>query len=125
MTHMLAIALGAAIGANLRYGVSIWATRHFGAGFPYGTLIVNLVGCLLIGIVMHLATTRLTISITWQRFLVTGMLGGMTTFSSFGYETYGLFIGGSRGGASLNVLANVALGLVAVFLGSALARLLP
>jgi CrcB protein len=125
MMHILAIALGAAIGANLRYGVSVWATQRFGPTFPYGTLIVNLAGCLLIGLVMELATTRWALGITWQRLLVTGLLGGLTTFSSFGYETYGLFVGGSRGIASLNVLGSVILGLLAVFLGAVLARLIP
>lgn len=125
VTHILAIALGAAIGANLRYGVSLWAAQRLGPDFPYGTLIVNLVGCLLIGVVMELATTRLAISVPVQRLLVTGLLGGLTTFSSFGYETYGLIVGGSRVAALINMLGSVSLGVAAVFLGVTLARLIP
>lgn len=124
MVTILAIALGAAIGANVRYGISLWAVQRFGAGFPYGTLIVNIVGCLLIGLIMGLATTRLPISVYWQRLLVTGLLGGLTTFSSFGYETYGLIEANRWNTAIINMLVSIVLGLIAVFIGVALARLM-
>jgi CrcB protein len=124
MWTMLMIALGAAVGANLRYALSLWAVRQWGVAFPYGTLLINVAGSFAIGVVMVLLTTRFTTSDTWRLLLVTGLLGGFTTFSSFSYESYMLLISGSWLGAGLNILASVGLGLVSVFLGVGIARLL-
>jgi fluoride exporter len=124
MLDILAIAVGAAVGANLRYGLTLWAARRWGTTFPYGTMLINILGCLLIGFILVLATGRLSISAGWQRLLVTGLLGGFTTFSTFGYETYALLIGGSWQAALLNIAGSVAGGLIAVFAGAGLARLL-
>jgi CrcB protein len=121
---MLMIALGAAAGANLRYALSLWAARQWGADFPYGTLLINVSGSFAIGVVMALLTTRFTSSDLWRPLLVTGLLGGFTTFSTFSYETSMLLISGSWLAAGLNVLASVGLGLVGVFLGSGLVRLI-
>jgi fluoride exporter len=120
----LMIALGAAAGANLRYALSLWAARQWGTAFPYGTLLINVSGSFMIGVVMVLLTTRFSSSYAWRLLLVTGLLGGFTTFSSFSYENYMLLIGGSWLAAGLNTLASVALGLVGVFLGVGLARLI-
>src|SRR6185436_866590 len=95
MLDILAIAVGAAVGANLRYGLALWAARRWGTTFPYGTMLINILGCLLIGFILVLATGRPAVGVIWQRLLVTGLLGGFTTFSTFGYETYALLIGGS------------------------------
>jgi CrcB protein len=121
---MLAIAIGAAIGANLRYTLSIWAAQQWGTTFPYGTMVINVVGSLAIGFVLALGTTRLAIGVPWRLLIVTGLLGGFTTFSTFSYETYELVVSGSWLAAGLNILASVGLGLVGVFLGVSLARLL-
>lgn len=121
--NMLAIAIGAAIGANLRYGLTRWAAEHLGASFPYGTLLVNIIGCLLIGALLTLAAARLPLSEPLRLLLVTGLLGGFTTFSSFGWEAYGLAIAGDWALAALYVAASVLLGLAAVLLGAGLARL--
>jgi CrcB protein len=121
---MLMIALGAAVGANMRYALSLWAARQWGATFPYGTLLINVSGCFAIGMVMVLLTTRFTSGDTWRLLLVTGLLGGFTTFSTFGYETYMLLVGGSWLAAGLNMLASVGLGVVGVILGAGLARLI-
>jgi fluoride exporter len=118
-----AIALGAAVGANLRYGVSLWAARQWGTAFPYGTLLINLSGSFAIGIVMVLLSARLVNSDAWRLLLVTGLLGGFTTFSSFSYENYTLLISGDWLAAGLNILASVGLGLFGVFLGARLAQL--
>ena len=123
MWAMLMIALGAAVGANMRYALSLWAARQWGATFPYGTLLINVSGCFAIGMVMVLLTTRFTSSDTWRLLLVTGLLGGFTTFSTFGYETYMLLVSGSWLAAGLNMLASVGLGVVGVILGAGLARL--
>jgi fluoride exporter len=122
---MLMIAVGAAAGANLRYVVSLWAARQWGASFPFGTLLINVSGSFAIGVVMVLLTTRLTVSDSWRFLLVTGFLGGFTTFSTFSYETYTLLVSGSWLAAGLNIVGSVGLGLIGVFLGVGLARLIP
>ena len=125
MTTILAIALGAAVGANLRYGLSIWAAQQWGTTFPYGTMIINVLGSGCIGLIMTLAATRIALSFPWRLLLVTGLLGGFTTFSTFSYETYGLLVTGSWLEAGVNVLGSVGLGMIGVFLGAGLARLIP
>src|SRR4051812_3461786 len=121
---MLVIAFGAAAGANLRYELSLWAARQWGAAFPYGTLLINVAGSFAIGVVMVLLTTRFSIGDFWRPLLVTGLLGGFTTFSTFSYETSVLLISGSWLAAGLNILGSVGLGLVGVFLGAGLAQLI-
>src|SRR5690348_6809915 len=108
---ILVIALGAALGANLRYALSIWAAQRWGTAFPYGTLLINVLGSFAIGVVMVLFTTRLTGGNVWRLLIVTGFLGGFTTFSTFSYETYGLLVAGSWLEASLNMLGSVGLGM--------------
>ncbi len=124
MFNVVAIALGAAIGANLRYGLSTWAVQRLGATWPYGTFLVNILGCLAIGILLTLAATRLSLSEPLRLFLVTGLLGGFTTFSTFGYESFTLFTRGDWLGAGLYIGGSMIVGLAAVFLGAGLARLL-
>ncbi len=125
MLNILAVAVGAAIGANARYGLSLWVAQRWGSAFPYGTLLINVLGSFLIGLILVLATTRLPISEPLRLLLVTGLLGGFTTFSSFSFEVYTLIMAGSWGYAGLYVLGSVGLGMVAVFLGAGLARALP
>jgi len=124
-TTILVIALGAALGANLRYGLSIWAAQHWGTTFPYGTLLINVLGSFAIGVVMVVLTTRLAVADAWRLLIVTGFLGGFTTFSTFSYETYGLLVAGSWLEAGLNMIGSVVLGMIGVFLGAGLVRLLP
>lgn len=124
MLNMLAIAFGAAIGANLRYGLASWAAQHLGTTWPYGTFIINVLGCLVIGALLTLAATRLPLSEPVRLLLVTGLLGGFTTFSTFGYEGFTLLTTGNWLGASLYLGASVLGGLLAVFLGAGLVRLI-
>ena len=124
MWTMLMIAFGAAVGANMRYAISVWVTRQWGVVFPYGTLLINVVGSFAIGVVMVLLTTRFTSGDSWRLLLVTGLLGGFTTFSAFSYETYMLVLNGSWVVAGLNIFASVGLGLIGVFLGVVLGRLI-
>jgi fluoride exporter len=121
---MLMIALGAAAGANLRYALSLWAARQWGAAFPYGTMLINVSGSFAIGFVMVLLITRFASGDFWRPLLVTGLLGGFTTFSTFSYETAMLLTSGSWLAAGLNVLGSVGLGLIGVFLGAGLGRLI-
>jgi fluoride exporter len=125
VTNILAIALGAAVGANLRYLLSNWAAQQWGSTFPYGTMIINVLGSLVIGFILSLVATRITLSVPWRLLIVTGLLGGFTTFSTFSYETYSLLVAGSWLAAGLNLLGSVGIGLIAVILGAGLARLIP
>jgi CrcB protein len=125
MQNIVAIALGAAIGANLRYLVTNWAVSRFGTALPYGTFIVNILGCLVIGMLLTLVMTRLHISEALRLFLVTGLLGSLTTFSTFSYESYALISTGNALGAANYIAASVFVGLAAVYLGAFIARLIP
>jgi CrcB protein len=87
MTRIFLIALAGALGTLSRYGVGVWAGRALGAGFPYGTLIVNVTGCFLIALVSQLALSTTLVSPTMRLTLTTGFMGGLTTYSSFNYET--------------------------------------
>jgi CrcB protein len=124
MLNMLAVALGAAIGANLRYGLATWAAQRLGTNWPYGTFIINVLGCLLIGGLLTLVATRLSLSEPVRLLLVTGLLGGFTTFSTFGYESFTLITTGNWLGAALYIGASIVVGLLAVFLGAGLVRLI-
>lgn len=125
MSRILTVAVGAALGANLRYGIALWAAKRWGSGFPVGTMIINVSGSLLIGFAIGLAASRLALTPTWRLLVVTGFCGGYTTFSTFSYETYELFNAGSIWRAGLNVTGSVILGLLGVVAGLLLARLLP
>lgn len=125
MLNMLAIAIGAAIGANLRYAVSVWALHRFGSAFPYGTLIVNILGCIAIGSILGLAAERLPLSEPVRLLLVTGLLGGFTTFSSFGWEVYVLINLGNWLAVAAYIAASVIVGILGVFAGVALVRVVP
>jgi CrcB protein len=122
MINMVAVAVGAAVGANLRYLISLWAAQRLGVAFPYGTLIINVAGCLAIGVLLTIAFYRLTLSEPIRLLLVTGLLGGFTTFSSFGWETYALIVEGNWRAASLYIVGSVVLGLLSVFLGAWVGR---
>lgn len=113
------------MGAILRYGVGGLIHRLFEGRFPLGTLLVNAAGCLCIGFLSTLADDRGALSASARLFLFIGVLGGFTTFSSFGYETLTLWRDGLAGRALLNVGANVVFGLGAVWIGHVIARLLP
>jgi CrcB protein len=122
---LFAIAAGAAAGALARYGISTWAAARYGTGFPVGTMLINVLGSLLIGVVIALFSTRLSVTWPWRPLLVTGLLGGFTTFSSYSYESLQLLLRGEWLLAAFYALGSVALGLAAVALGVGLVRLLP
>ena len=124
MTQFLYISLGAILGANLRFLVGLWASQQLGIGFPFGTLLVNVIGCFLIGLFYGLGETRITITPELRLFVAIGFLGAFTTFSSFGSETVNLVRSGDLALALLNVAGNNVLGLLAVASGAALTRLL-
>ncbi len=122
MTRYLYIALGAALGANARYLVGVWAGARFGAAFPYGTFLVNVTGSLILGFLLTLATGRLALSSEMRLLLAVGFLGSYTTFSSYTVESLALMRGGSLGSGLLNIFANNLLGLAAALIGVLLAQ---
>src|SRR4051812_35869751 len=104
MREVLLVGIGSFIGGVARYLVSGWALHTFTSWrLPIGTFVVNFVGCLLIGLIAGLSEHRHIISSEFRLFLITGMLGGFTTFSAFGYETIFLIRSGAVDVAALNV----------------------
>lgn len=123
MLQYLWIGLGGFLGANARYLLQAWAASRWGPDFPYGTLLANAGGSLLIAFFLTLATGRLAVSPETRLFIAVGFLGGFTTFSSLSYETFLLLDRGGWGAAGLNLASNLVLGLAGVLLGVFLARL--
>lgn len=122
MTQVLAIAAGGAAGAVLRYWTSTGVHRLTGAGFPYGTLIVNVLGSLLIGLLYVLLVERLALGAHWRAALLIGVLGAFTTFSTFSIETLNLLEQGEQLKATLNIMLSVVLCLGAAWMGLNLGR---
>lgn len=122
MMQLLAVGCGGFLGAVARYGLSSYLSRWPGAGLPLGTLTVNALGCLLVGVLMTVVAQRESLSPEMRLILSTGFLGGLTTFSTFGQETIELMRSGDLRLALLNVSLNVVLGLLAVLAGVSLAR---
>lgn len=113
----LLIFLGSGVGGLARYTLSGWVQRHGNGTFPLGTLAVNLVGCLLIGFLTAAFAGRWLVREEYRAAMLIGVLGGFTTFSTFGWETFAFFNEGQSGRALLNIGTNVLLGLAAVWAG--------
>ncbi len=112
---------GAGLGGLARFVAGTWIMERYSGRFPLGTFVINITGSFLIGVLMMLLTERWQPHPNWRLFLVVGVLGGYTTFSSFEYETYQAVRDGARWMGLLYVLASVALGYLGVWLGAALA----
>jgi fluoride exporter len=122
MNHMLLVAIGGALGSVCRYLVGLWALRQFGPNFPWGTLTVNVAGSFAIGLLAELIVRRYDASPEMRLLLITGVLGGFTTFSAFSLDVITLFERGAALAGATYVLASVAISLGAVFAGLALGR---
>ena len=122
MNQIVAIASGGAVGAVLRYWVSNWVYAFSGRGFPYGTLAVNVLGSLVMGFLFVWLLERLSNDLTLRAFLLIGLLGAFTTFSTFSVETLNLIESGQLARALVNVLLSVVLCVAAAALGVLLAR---
>jgi len=120
--QILAIALGGSAGAVLRYWVSTGVYAVLGRTFPYGTMVANVAGSLLMGFLYVLLVERLALGVEWRAALLIGVLGAFTTFSTFSMETFALFEDGEHMKALMNILLSVTLCLVAVWLGVAAGR---
>ena len=124
ITTALALAAGAILGAALRYGVGLWATERLGSGFPYGTLIVNLVGSVVLGAFAGFVARHPDVDAAWRLFIATGFCGSLTTFSTLSLETVALFERGHYWSGALNAFGSLGLGLLAIVFGMNLSRVL-
>jgi len=123
LIKIIAVLLGGAVGTGFRYGLSTFIySRIEQPSFPYANFIINVSGSFVIGLLAELFDTRLLVSPAMRVALLTGVLGGYTTFSSFSFETFSLVRDGEMWLAALNAVGSVALGLVAVWLGVRLAQ---
>lgn len=121
----VAAGVGGALGSMARHGTNIAVHRLFGQVVPYATALVNVVGCLVIGMLAGLISTgTLRLTETARVFVFVGILGGFTTFSSFGLDTFTLIRGGATGVALANAAGQVCVGLASVFAGFWLAAMI-
>lgn len=119
---LLAVFLGGGAGSLARHFSVLGATKIFGEAFPYGTLLVNVLGSFIIGVILQTAALKTNIPAATQALLVTGFLGGFTTFSAFSFDVYKLANTGQALQAALYVAASVFLSLLAVFAGAYLVK---
>ena len=115
MKELIGVLIGGALGAGVRYLLSEQSQRWFGNYFPYGTLIVNVSGCLILGGLFGWGMDHM--SPTVQKLLITGFLGSLTTFSTFGLETYMSWEKGEWFLGIIDIVSNLVLGLLAVWIG--------
>jgi len=116
------IALGAVVGANLRYAINRLALKHLSASVPYGTLIVNVTGSFILGFFLAWTAERVLADPRWRALVAVGFCGAYTTYSSYSYETVALLEQGHYGLATMNFFANNLLSLLGVVAGMVLAR---
>lgn len=124
MKDFLAISVAAILGANLRYVLSRVAAREFGPVFPYGTLLINILGSFIVGLFVIWTTERVLLDPRWRLLVVVGFCGSFTTFSSYAFESISYFEQGQWALMLANVLGNNLLCLGAALAGMALARAL-
>ncbi|WP_295809120.1 fluoride efflux transporter CrcB [uncultured Nitratireductor sp.] len=122
MSHLLIVAVGGAIGASLRHLTGLAAMRLMGVGFPWGTLIVNLLGSFVMGAFVEWLARRVGLSPEWRLFMATGLLGGFTTFSAFSLDVAVLWERGDGLLAASYVLVSVFGAIAALFAGLWLVR---
>ena len=120
MLEALCVGFVGFIGAISRYLISMQASKIFTGKIPVGTLCVNILGGLLIGLILELNSRTDVVSTQMKLFLTTGLMGGLTTFSTFSYETVGLFSDGSYTSAVVNIALNVVLSLIGVIIGKSI-----
>lgn len=121
--NVLLVAIGAAIGGAARYLIGGWLASLLGADFPWGTFFVNVTGAFVIGVVLVLVQGG-ALPAGARPFVAVGILGGYTTFSTYSYETLELITDGNYGVAVINVFVQLVLGLIGVYLGMVLGRLI-
>jgi fluoride exporter len=122
LTKCLLVLIGGGTGSLVRFVAGSAIMTRFGGRFPLGTLVVNISGSFLVGLLMTLLTERLNLDARWRFLLIVGFLGGYTTFSSFEWETFASLRDGGHWAGMLNVVLSVSLGYLAVWLGAMLGR---
>ena len=122
MLQLLVIGCGGAVGALMRYGLGLRVTLLAGSAFPWGTLLVNIVGCFLAGLLFALAVTRIPLSDLLRNGLQIGLLGGFTTFSAFSIDAITLFDQGLWLRGLLYIVTNVVVSLLGAYLGMSVGR---
>lgn len=123
MTHLFIIGLAGSIGAVSRYLIGNFAALKFGSAFPYGTFIVNIIGCFIMGLFMIMINEHILENPYWRFVVTVGFLGSLTTFSSFSYETIKLFTDANYLYAFYNLSGNLILGFLATIIGIYTAKL--
>lgn len=118
------ISLGAILGANARFLLAGWAAQKFGTNFPYGTMIINLTGSLVLGFFLTLISDRLIVDARWRLLIAVGFLGAYTTFSTYTFESANLILTGQVWSGLVNLFGSSILGLTAVTAGILLGRLI-
>ncbi len=124
MLNYIFVSAGAAIGGALRYGISTYIQKNISVIFPYGTLVVNILGSFLLGLIMFYLNEKELIGSEFRLFLTVGFCGGFTTFSTFSYETLNLFRDSEFGLAIYNVFLNVGLCLLGIYLAYLISKLI-
>jgi len=122
VSRYLLIALGGGCGALARYGLSFWIQERVSGAFPYGTFIVNVTGCLIMGAVMTRLNEGGEVSVNWRYLVPVGFIGGYTTFSAFEFETFRILEQGLPLVGLSYVVSSVVLGYLALWLGVVTAR---
>jgi CrcB protein len=118
------ISLGAIVGASARYILSVLIARNFPTAFPYGTLLINITGSLILGFFLVFSTDRMLLDPRWRLLVAIGFCGSYTTFSSYAFESFALIERGQWLLSGMNIVGSNVLCLVAVFAGAAIARAL-
>jgi CrcB protein len=124
MLNYIFVSAGAAIGGALRYGISTYIQKNISVIFPYGTLVVNILGSFLLGLIMFYLNEKELIGSEFRLFLTVGFCGGFTTFSTFSYETLNLFRDSEFGLTIYNVFLNVGLCLLGIYLAYLISKLI-
>src|SRR5262249_13726929 len=122
LQNLLLISLGAVIGATLRYLLALYVGRLIPSAFPYGTLVINLSACFILGFFLIWSTERVLIDPRWRPFIAIGICGSYSTYSSYAFETFALFEKGQWAAVAANVAGMNLMCFIAVALGAALAR---
>jgi len=122
LLNIVFVAAGGAIGSVARYLLSTFVLRISGSLFPFGTFAVNLLGCIVFGLVVGAADQRVPLGAGPRAFLLVGVLGGFTTFSSYAFESFWLLRDGHLAAASFNIVGQVILGIAGLAIGFAIAR---
>ena len=123
MKIILAIGMGSFLGGISRYLLSLYIQQKFSSSFPFGTLVVNIIGCFLIGIILGL-TDKGNLTQEWRLFFATGIIGGFTTFSAFSGETINMLQDGQLWYAILYIAVSLIVGLIATFIGISIIKIL-